>query len=104
MAISQTAFTGTGTSAAYGAANYVSAGAFNASLSGTWVGTVSLERGLPNTDGTLVWLPVTVDTAGATATYTVPVSFSVTEPEGAAQYRWNCTAYTSGTILARFGP
>lgn len=78
---------------------------FNVQITGTFVGTVQLERALPNADRTLgAFVPVTIDGGAGIAAFSVPASFSVWEPEAGAQYRLNCTAFTSGTISGRFGP
>lgn len=67
-------------------------GSFSIGLRGTWVGTVELQR---STDDGGNW-------------YTVQSFTSNTEAQGyepeqgvPVQYRLQCTAYTSGTILAR---
>jgi hypothetical protein len=71
-------------------------GTFNYSLSGTFVATLRLERSLNNG---LTWNPVTA--FGEQYNFTVPCQESHAEPEDGALYRWNCTAYTSGTVIAR---
>lgn len=90
--ITDPAFTGTGQSAT--AAVY---GAFNIAIWGTFVGTVALERALDGTN----FVAVATDGTGAPASYTSPVSVSGLEPESGVTYRFNCTAYTSGTIHCR---
>lgn len=100
MAVTDTSFTANGDGAIFAPTT----GVFNASLSGTWVGTVVLDRGVPNMVGVMIWTPVTVDTAGAIASFTANASFSVAEPEAAARYRWRVYSYTSGIIVGRFGP
>lgn len=74
---------------------------FNVSLAGTFVGTAQIERSF---DGGTTWQPLTLDLGGAVASFSVPVSFSIREPESGVLYRWSCTAYTSGTLNGRFGP
>lgn len=72
-------------------------GDFNISLSGTFSATVQLERSF---DGGTTWLPVTyID--GTAISWTAPISTSFSEPELGVQYRFNCTAYTSGTVSWR---
>lgn len=89
-------FTGTGQSAAFhpmvADLPYAS---FNMSLWGTFAGTVQLERSF---DGA-TWLPLTE--RGSSITFTGPCSEIFEEPEPSAQYRLNCTSYTSGTINYR---
>jgi hypothetical protein len=68
-------------------------GDLNISLSGTFVATVTLERSY---DGS-TWLPMTY-LDGPALSWTAPMStaFSVGDP--GASYRFNCTAFTSGTV------
>lgn len=82
----------TGTFAATGvsAALPVIGGAFNVSLAGTFVGTVVLQRSF---DQGATWKDV--------VSWTAPVETSRTEIEDKVQYRYNCTAYTSGTVTYR---
>jgi hypothetical protein len=86
-------FTATGQSAS---ANFY--GPFNVALWGTFVGTVQLQRSF---DGGVTWLPASFDGQGDIASYTVPTSFVVNEPEHGVLYRLNCTAFTSGAINYR---
>jgi hypothetical protein len=72
-------------------------GKFNASLTGTWVGTVVLQRSY---DGS-TYETVSKDSAGADASFTANCSIVVEECESGVSYRWNCTAFTSGTIQTR---
>lgn len=58
-------------------------------VSGTFVGTVVFERSL---DGGTVYTTIVSKTAAATGDV-VPVT--------GAKYRFNCTAYTSGTIVVK---
>lgn len=89
----------TGTFGATGqSAGHMFLGYFNASLFGTFVGTVQLQRTF---DAGTNWLPCGEDAAGTAATYTAPVSVEVYEPEPGVFYRWACTAYTSGTVSYR---
>lgn len=63
------------------------------SVSGTFVGTVLLQKSL---DGGLNWETVATKTAAASA------KFQVSHPGGTdAQYRFRCSAYTSGTIVTK---
>lgn len=91
-------FTATGQSATFVAPSALS-GEFNVSLSGTWAGTVALQRSF---DAGSTW--VTVSKPDLTeAAFTSNASFSVKEPEPGARYRLNCTTYTSGTVTYRLG-
>lgn len=71
-------------------ASTVAYGYFNASVSGTFVGTVQLQRKLP---GQASFNTVT--------TYTTPTEAQDQEIEDGTEYRFNCSAYTSGTITYR---
>lgn len=73
-------------------------GNFNASITGTFVATLKLQRSL---DFGVTWQ--TVSAGGTELSYTDDMSETFYEPEVGALYRWNCTAYTSGTILCRIG-
>lgn len=81
-------------------------GNYNIQLSGTFVGTFVIERSF---DNGLNWAPISKNTNGDAASYTTPVSLSVFEPQSAAAtplepnvlVRWRCSAYTSGTCIAR---
>ena len=66
----------------------------------SFVGTVQLERSL---DGGNTWIIANVGGTGTLAQYTAgtPVSVTFGEPEEGITYRWNCIAYTSGTINYR---
>lgn len=76
-------------------------GRFNLSLTGTFSGTVALERSDSKT-GTFT--PVARDTSGTQATFTTAFEgLSMEEDEQGMWYRLNCTAYTSGTINYRIG-
>jgi hypothetical protein len=72
-------------------------GAFNIAIWGTFVGTVALERAL---DGT-TFVAVATDGTGTAANYTGPVSVTGLEVESEVTYRFNCTAFSSGTIHCR---
>lgn len=87
------AFTATGTSD-----SAVFRGQFDAALWGTFVGTAQLQQSF---DGGTTWIPVSIDSSGSPASYTAPVAVTAFEPEDGVLYRWECTAYTSGTINAR---
>ncbi len=65
-------------------------GDFNISLSGFGAATVSLERSF---DDGANWRTV--------KDYTDNVQEIGQEIEGSVLYRWNCTAFTSGTIAYR---
>jgi hypothetical protein len=85
------AFTATGGGAAVPIARH---GDLNLSLWGTFAATVTLERSY---DGGSTWLPLTY-LDGVALSWTAPMStaFSVEDP--GASYRFNCTAFTSGTV------
>lgn len=86
-------FTGTGNGT-----STVFVGQFNLELSGTWAGTVVLERSF---DGGTTFVSAAMDTTGTAATYTANVSIVVFESEPGVIYRVRCSAYTSGTIAYR---
>lgn len=86
-------FTGTGNSSG---AQFM--GAFNVTLSGTYVATVILERSF---DGGATYMPVSTDTVGTANAYTAPMSLVVNENEPGTFYRLRCSAYTSGTVTYR---
>lgn len=71
-------------------------GEFNAALSGTFVGTVYLQRSYNNG---LTWAPLTA--LGQDISFDAPCEEVFEEPEDGVLYRWNCAAYTSGTINYR---
>jgi hypothetical protein len=75
-------------------------GAFNVALSGG-VGTVQIERSF---DGGTMWFPLFNGTTLLSwALNGNAASVTLSEPEDAVKYRINCTAYTSGNIVCRFG-
>ncbi len=78
-------FTGTGNGS-----SFISHNNFNASLSGTWGGTVDLERSF---DFGTTWVIVT--------SYTANTQQQVDEPEDGIHYRWNCSTHDSGTVVHR---
>jgi hypothetical protein len=91
-------FGGTGTSLAVGAFFPLAGRAFNISMWGTFSATVQLERCLDGTN----WIPVTSNgTQTEKFTGTTPIAESWTDYEVGAQYRLNCTAYTSGIVNYR---
>lgn len=102
MAVIAGTFTATGQSASFAPAvdaRGTNGGAFNVTLSGTFVGTVKLQRSFDN--GT-TWHDLTA--AGtAIAAFTTAVSEVWVEPEAGVNFRLNCTAYTSGTVTYRLG-
>jgi hypothetical protein len=79
-------FTGTGTSSTISHIR----GDYNTSIWGTFVGTVQLQRSFD--DGS-TWLEVAEYTSGAESVGK--------EPEKGVLYRFECTAFTSGTINYR---
>lgn len=74
---------------------------FNVSLTGTFVGTVQLERRFTATGGT-TWHPITA-AATQIGIWTAPSSETFEECQAGVEYRLNCTAYTSGTVTYRMG-
>ena len=69
-------------------------GNFNLTLGGFGVGTVDLQRSF---DGGSTWSNVT------DGSFTADVNKIGYEPEDEVYYRFNCSAYTSGTITYRIG-
>lgn len=93
-------FTSTGQSATY-TPLYVGSrdeagSSFNMTLSGTFVGTVQIERTF---DSGSNWHPLTA--LGTSISFTAPCSEVFEEIEAGVGYRLNCTSYTSGTITYR---
>ena len=72
-------------------------GRFNASVQGTFDGTVKLQRSYDNS----TWETVSKDSAGNEAAFTAPCSLVVEEVESGVWYRWNVTARNSGTFNTR---
>jgi len=70
----------------------------NASVWGTFTATLQLERSF---DGGTTWIPVSRDVVGTAAVFTAPFTTQITETESGVLYRFNCTAYTSGTANFR---
>lgn len=87
-------FTATGQSGSIEISEFT---ALNVTLSGTFVGTVFLQRSF---DGGTTWHDRTGQD-GVALSYTAPVSFALLEAERGALYRLDCRAYTSGTVTAR---
>lgn len=94
--------TGTGTFAPASATGIEVHGDFNVTLGGTApVGTVKLEKSF---DGGSNWFDVSRNNAGDAASYALSsteMAFQLYEPEMGVIYRFNCTAFTSGTIVGR---
>jgi hypothetical protein len=65
-----------------------------------FVGTLELERSF---DAGATWVTCNIGGGGQLAQYSAgtPVSFIAGECERGVAYRWNCTAYTSGSITTR---
>jgi hypothetical protein len=87
---------GTGTFTATGGGTAVPIarrGDLNISLWGTFTATVTLERSY---DGS-TWLPLTY-LDGVALSWTAPMSTAFTVSDAGASYRFNCTAFTSGTV------
>lgn len=72
-------------------------GNFNLTLSGTWVGTVALERSF---DGGATYVTCSTDSIGTASAYTANCSVVCYEPEGGVFYRVTFTR-TSGTVVYR---
>jgi len=87
---------GTGSFTASGAGTTVPLarpGYFNISLQGTFVATVVLQRSF---DGS-TWETITYSD-GSSLSWSAPFSSIWSEPGDGVSYRFNCTAYTSGTV------
>jgi len=83
-------FTATGQSATvYLSDNY------SFSLSGTWAGTVELQR--YDTESA-EWVTVSAPTTNGLASFTANIIMNGEEVNARTPYRVNCTAFTSGTI------
>lgn len=93
MALTGT-FTATGVSAAFKPPpNSIQ---MNMSLWGAFVATLVLERSF---DKGVTWLPLTA--LGTSFSFTGPCTETFEEYEAGAQWRWRCTAFTSGTVNYR---
>lgn len=68
---------------------------YNLSLSGTWVGTVELQR---QDTQNAEWVTVAAPTTSGLASFTANISLNGEEVIARNPYRVNCTAFTSGTI------
>lgn len=86
--------TGSFTGAGAGASRRCEA-PFNASVSGTFVGTVVPQRSF---DGGVTWNNLTADAYGAALSWTAPGEWVIDAGEQGLLFRLNCTACTSGTI------
>lgn len=87
-------FTATGASTSF---TPVAGRGFNASLWGTFSGSVRLERSF---DAGTTWLPLTA-AGNALYVFTAAGSEVAEEPETGVLYRLSCTAFSSGTINYR---
>jgi hypothetical protein len=74
----------------------VSGRGFNVTISGTFVGTLKLERSF---DDGVTYHPCTDN--GTAITYTAPASEVILEPEHSVTYRLRMDAYTSGDAVVR---
>lgn len=81
-------------SVAAGAAIKVNGGRFLAALSGTFVGTAQLEKQSP--DGT--WRALSANLSGGLASWTAGSGLFEINNGAPGTYRWNCTAWTSGSL------
>jgi hypothetical protein len=67
-------------------------------VAGTFVGTLVLECLPPGAPG---FVPVLADPAtGAMVQLTAPGTLAIDEPREGTAYRWRCSAFTSGSIVA----
>jgi hypothetical protein len=66
---------------------------------GVFVGTVVLERSV---DAGANWIPVNYNYSATPISFTAPASAMIENVE-TCQYRWRCSAHTSGTISYRIG-
>ena len=66
-----------------------------AALWGSFVATVELER---SRDGGTTWNVVSKTPDGDGAIYQDPVDINIYDTVIGTKYRWNCTAYVSGTV------
>lgn len=73
------------------------AGFYNFNLGGTFVGTVVVDKTF---DDGASWVPAT-DTSGTAISGTAAKAQLGRELEAGVGYRTRCTAYTSGTAVAR---
>lgn len=71
---------------------YVSGRHFNVSVYGTFVGTIAIQRSF---DEGVTWMDAKV--------FTEPFEGIGIESEIQVQYRFNCTALSSGTAYCRLG-
>lgn len=96
--VTQGAAASTGTSAAT-----VFLGGFNLAMSGTFTGTVVIEKSY---DGGTTWITVSQDVAGTPASYVLAwtaqsINLTLCEVEPAVAWRVRCSARTSGTLTYR---
>lgn len=74
-------------------------GNFNVTISGSFTGSVAVQRSF---DGGSTWNTVATDGTGTAAVYTAPCSVSGYEGEWGVQYQIYCSALSAGTITYRF--
>lgn len=70
-------------------------GSSNFTLTGTWVGSVNLERSFNNGS---TWSVASVDSVGTPATFTSNLTVEFTEGERGVVYSVNATSVASGTV------
>ncbi len=71
----------------------------NVLLAGTFVATIQVQKSF---DSGTTWYVVSRDSAGALAEYASPgFNGTIIEPESQILYRFECTAFTSGTVVYR---
>ena len=92
------AATGNGTWFTPNTGNYNNSQQFNIAVSGVFVGTLVLECSF---DGGTTAIPVNRYCTNTAVSYTAPGNEVLPCPEGGVQYRWRCSAYTSGTANYR---
>ncbi len=89
----------TGSLSAVGASDPIEVyGGGNIAVWGTFNATVRIETSY---DNKTTWLPVSRNTNGDEADFTLPFNLSFDEPERDVWYRLYCTARVSGTINYR---
>lgn len=72
---------------------------FNAFLSGTWTGTLTLSRSY---DQGTTWLSVPLPSLSGAAAFTANTNLVVSEPESGVTYAWISSGTWTGTAAYRF--
>jgi hypothetical protein len=73
-------------------------GDFNLMLTGSFIGTVEVDRSM---DSGANWAVVAADGIGTPASYTHPIGILGLEIEPGVLYRLNCTSFSNGPINYR---